>query len=268
MSRAAFDEQACHFDRRAGLPDAAVLAIVDELDRLAGTGRIVEIGCGTGQIGAALAERHPSYVGIDLSLGMLAVFGGRSPAACLAANASAPWPLRSGSARLIFASRAAHRLDRETLGREVTRVAHPQGAVLALGRVERPDGSVRKILRRELQRLLWHRGLAERGGSSGHRAVLESVIDAAQALGIAAYHLPARGVATWPVEEKPGTILNAWRGKSGLGGHDLAPDLQCELLDSLASFARERFGSPDLSYPSTETYEIAGVRLAPHGGIE
>lgn len=265
MTRSTFDEQAIDFDRRAGLPGAAVVAIVDHLTRLAYSGRIVEIGCGTGQIGAALAEHSAAYVGLDLSLAMLAVFGRRSRAPRLAADASQPWPLRSGSARLIFASRAAHRLDLKTLGREVARLAEPGGALFALGRVERPEGSVRKSLRRELQRLLGRRGLKERGGRAGHRAALDAV--RAQ-FPDDAEDLPAQSVASWDVEERPAAILNAWRSKSGLGGHDVAPDLQRELLDALESFARERFGALDAVYPSTETYEIAGVRLPPRGDIE
>jgi len=265
LTRTTFDEQAVHFDRRAGLPDAAVVAIVEDLAHLAGNGRIVEIGCGTGQIGAALAERHAAYVGLDLSVAMLAVFGRRSRMPRLAADGSRPWPLRSGSARLIFASRAAHRLDLVTLGREVARLAEPQGAAFVLGRVERPEGSVRKNLRRELQRLLGRRDLKERGGRTGHRAALDAV--RGQVAG-AAEDLPGHAVATWEVEECPAAILAAWRGKSGLGGHDVAPDLQRELLDELETFARERFGALDLGYPSTETYEIAGVRIPPRGDIE
>ncbi len=258
-----FDAQAPHFDRRAGLPDAAVVAIAHHLAALAGTGRIVEIGCGTGQIGAALPARpEVSYVGLDLSVGMLAVFGRRSVAQKFAADASQTWPLTSGTARLIFLSRAAHLLDPETLGREVVRLADRTGAVLALGRVERPDESVRRTLRRELQRRLGRQGIAARGGRAGQRAALDAV--GAQIPG-GAEELPTQTVATWEVEEHPATILNAWRGKSGLGGQPVTPELQRELLNGLETFARERFGALDSVYPSTESYEIAAVRLPPRG---
>ncbi len=270
MSRTPFDEQAPHFDRRAGLPDAAVAAIGRHLKALADGGRIVEIGCGTGQIGAALfAGSRTPYVGLDLSIGMLARFGRRSRAPRFAADASRPWPFRAGSAGLIFASRAAHRLDPENLVREVVRLAHPHGAVFALGRVERPEGGVRRELRRELQRLLGARGFAARGGRAGHRAVLESVRDAVRRqIPGDSEELPGQTVARWEAEERPATILASWRGKSGLGGHEVAPELQRELLDELETYARERFGALDLGYPSTETYEIAGVRLPPRGDIE
>ena len=248
------------------MPDAAVVAIGRHLSVLAEGGRIVEIGCGTGQIGAAVLSVGASidYVGLDLSIAMLARFGRRSRAPRVAADASRPWPLREGSARLIFASRAAHLLDPENLVREVVRVAEPRGAVFALGRVERPEGGVRRELRRELQRRLGERGFSSRGGRTGHRAALDAVRGHVPG----AEGLPTYTVARWDVEERPATILGSWRGKSGLGGHDVGPDLQRELLDGLESFARERFGALDLGYPSTETYEMAGVRLPPRGEIE
>lgn len=265
-----FDAQAPHFDRRAGLPDAAVVAIGRHLAALAGGGRIVEIGCGTGQIGAALSAGGSSaYVGLDLSIGMLARFGSRSRAPRAAADASRPWPLLTGSARLIFASRAAHLIDPENLVREVVRLADPRGAVFALGRVERPEGGVRRELRRELQRRLTERGLPARGGRAGLRAVLASVRDAARGnLPEGADDLAAQTVAVWEAEERPAAILDSWRGKPGLGGHDVGPDLQRELLSELETYARERFGALDLGYPSNETYEIAAVRMAPRGEIE
>ncbi|MEP7010673.1 MAG: class I SAM-dependent methyltransferase [Acidobacteriota bacterium] len=251
------------------MPDAAVAAIGSHLSALANGGRVVEIGCGTGQIGAALfAGSQTPYVGLDLSVGMLARFGHRSRAPRIAADASQPWPLRPRSARLIFASRAAHLLDPQNLVREVARLANSRGAVFAVGRVERPEGGVRRELRRELQRLLGTRGFAARGGRAGHRAVLESVRQALRSDLPEGDDLAVQTVATWETEERPAAILASWRGKSGLGGHEVGPNLQNELLDEIETYARERFGALDLGYPSNETYEIAGVRLPPRGDIE
>ncbi len=239
------------------------MAIAEHLSHLAGGGRIVEIGCGTGQIGEALfVGSHTSYVGLDLSIGMLARFGRRSNAPRVAADASRPWPLLGGTARLIFASRAAPLLDPRNLVGEVVRLADLTGAVFALGRVERPDESVRRTLRRELKSRLGRLGIAARGGQAGQRAALEAV--RARIPGLAE-ELPTARVATWEVHERPSAILESWRGKSGLGGHDIEPELQRELLFELEMFARERFGALDSVYPSTETYEIAAVRLPPRG---
>ncbi len=261
MSRAAFDEQAAEFDRRAGLPDAAVVAIGRHLERLAEGGRIVEIGCGTGQVGAALVSDGARYVGLDLSTGMLARFGRRSRAPRVAADASRPWPLRGDAAQLIFASRAAHRLDLHNLAGEVARLASPSGGRFAIGRVERPQESVRTTLRRELEVLLAARGLPARGGRKGHRAVLEALVAHVPNT----TELPAVVVARWETEERPAALLDAWAGKTGLGGHDVTPQLQREVLSALRAFAEERFGALDVRYPSIETYEIAGVSIPPRG---
>ena len=195
---------------------------------------------------------------------MLARFGRRSRAPRPAAYASRPLPLQEGSARLIFASRAAHLLDADNLVREAVRLAGSEGALFALGRVERPEGGVRREMRRALQRLLEGRGFAARGGREGHRALLDAVRRTLPGAEL----LDAETVAAWEAEERPAAILAGWRGKSGLGGHEMPPDLQRELLEELESFARERFGALDLSYPSKETYEIAGVRIPPRGEIE
>ena len=192
---------------------------------------------------------------------MLARFGHRSRAPRLAADASRPWPLQGRSARLIFASRAAHLVDALNLVREAVRLAGSDGALFALGRVERPEGGVRREMRRALQRLLEGRGFAARGGRAGQRALL----DAVRRIFPGAQVLDAQTVASWETEERPAAILAGWRGKPGLGGHEMPPELQRELLEKLESFARERFGDLDLSYPSKETYEIAGVRIPPRG---
>ncbi len=65
-SRDRFDLQADRFDRRAGLPADAVGAVAEALLALASPapGEIVlELGAGTGEIGAVLAARGRRYIG-------------------------------------------------------------------------------------------------------------------------------------------------------------------------------------------------------------
>ena len=102
-----FDPQALEFDRRAGIPGAAVSAVARsllEITRLDPLDLFLELGAGTGEIGAALAAAGVRYAGLDLSLGMLRVFQGRrAPGLLVQADADRPWPIRAGAVRAVFA---------------------------------------------------------------------------------------------------------------------------------------------------------------------
>ncbi len=190
-----FDGQARGFDRRAGLPPAAAEAVARAVVELAAAaspeagGLLLDLGAGTGEIGVQLARfardaapagARQTYLGIDLSLAMLAAFrnklrggaGTAGRAALAAADADRPWPLRAGRVRAIFLSRAAHLLDPERLLAEASRAAHPAGALLILGRVRREPESLRATLRREMRRLLAERGIAGRSGEESRRRLL------------------------------------------------------------------------------------------------
>ncbi|MCJ2044686.1 methyltransferase domain-containing protein [Methylobacterium sp. J-078] len=81
--RALFDAYAPRFDRHLveGLSYRGHGLVVDALDAVAGPGaplgRVIDLGCGTGLVGAALAGRPEHLTGIDLSPGMLAEAGRR-----------------------------------------------------------------------------------------------------------------------------------------------------------------------------------------------
>ncbi|RMH22677.1 MAG: methyltransferase domain-containing protein [Acidobacteria bacterium] len=266
--RFTFDRQARSFDRRAGLPPGVaqrVAAAVVELlaaarpRGAAGGGLLLELGAGTGEIGAELALRAPRYVGFDLSPAMLARFRrrrGRPRSAWLvAADGDATWPFRDRTARLIFASRAAHLLAPEPLVGEILRLADDAGALLVAGRVRRAPISLRDELRRELRRRLAARGVeARRGGAS-----LRRLRDALVAHG--GEPLPPRVVAAWEVVERPDDALAAWRAKDGLAGVALEPELRRAVLDELAAWARTRYGALAYQRTSEERYELAAIRL-------
>lgn len=73
MTELAFDDLAASFDVQRGLPGAAVAALANLIDDLAGDGklRVIEPGIGTGRVAiAALAGGH-KVVGVDRSRAML-----------------------------------------------------------------------------------------------------------------------------------------------------------------------------------------------------
>ena len=253
-----FDAQAAEFDRRAGFPEGECRAIAAAVLRLAGAGpgdRVVEIGAGTGMIGRWFpAGSHAAYIGLDVSLGMLAAFRRRSPGAPLVqADGARDWPLPDGCARAIFSSRAIHLLPLELVAREVFRVGMP-GAVCVLGWVERQPESIKKRMSREMQRRLRERGFPAR--SMGSRRVLQALREGG------ARDLDKVVVASWPVRHTPRQSLDDWRSKEGLGGIVLPPGVQDEVLRGLEAWAEETFGGLDAGLESQDAYVLEGVRLS------
>src|SRR5215207_9032698 len=71
-----FDGQALFFDRRTGLPEGCCRAVAQRIVETGGAragGLVIEVGCGTGQIGQWVVGAA-RYVGFDLSSNMLGEF--------------------------------------------------------------------------------------------------------------------------------------------------------------------------------------------------
>src|SRR5262245_28029664 len=103
---APFDVQADTFDQRAGIPAPFCQAIARAVVKLAGArpeDLLVEVGAGTGMLGAWLARAPLRYVGLDVSRGVLIAFHRRlsshgSRSLLLQADADQQWPLANGAA--------------------------------------------------------------------------------------------------------------------------------------------------------------------------
>lgn len=267
-----FDCQAVDFDRRAGQPagiDRRIAAAVAELAP-AGSGVVLDLGAGTGQVGRHLAGMSGArgsfrYLGIDLSGPMLAVFrgklgagGGGAQGRLLRADAGVGWPIASGSVDLVFISRAAHLLPPAVLVEETLRVASPEGALLVLGGVRSEPESLRAVLRREMRRLLAEHGFEGRSASDAQRRIAGALETRGGEI------LPVRTAASWAVVHRAGDVVAAWRAKPGLGGRAVRPEIQDKVLRRLEHWIRERYGGLDVAREATERYELAAVRLPKH----
>jgi len=261
-----FDAQAGSFDRRAGLPAAAVgeiaAAMLATVEPIA-DGVLLEVGAGTGEIGAALASAGSmAYLGVDLSLGMLARFGSRlralpSETARLAiaqADADRPWPL-GARARIVFISRALHLLDLERVAAETVACCHPRGCSVVVGRVRRDPDGVRGMLRRQMRSLLADRGITGKSGEQAQGRLLAALSP------YGGKQRAPRTVANWTAEVQPAEVIAAWREKPGLAGESLQPQLQVEVLDRLEDWARAQLGDLTAPRSAVETYELAIVDL-------
>jgi SAM-dependent methyltransferase len=224
-----------------------------------GSGVLLDLGAGTGQVGRYLAEGRFRYLGIDVSGPMLAVFrrnlGAGARPALVRADAAAPWPLAGGRVSLVFMSRAAHLLPLALLVEETVRVASPQGALFVLGGVESDPESLRAVLRRQMRRLLAEHGVVARRAGEARRGIAEALAERGGKV------LPVRTAASWRVVHRAGDALAAWRAKTGLGGQAVTPEVQEEVLRRLETWIQERYGSLEVEQEATERYELAAVRL-------
>src|SRR5215207_2301251 len=257
-----FDGQAVFFDRRTGLPEECCRAVAEKIVEAGGAradGLIIEVGCGTGQIGQWF-EAPARYVGFDLSLNMLREFRrrlgeGRNSPQLVRADANATWPFADGAAAVIFSSRAVHLLEPEHVAAEIFRLASPAGATVILGRVERTPGSVKERMAQEMNERLRRRGLRGRRGRRRHRRLFESC----ERLG--AEILEPVPVATWKVSASPRQSLDSWRSLTGLGGIPVSAETRAEVLDELEVWAAETFGGLERVSEFEETYVLSPLRV-------
>jgi ubiquinone/menaquinone biosynthesis C-methylase UbiE len=258
-----YEDQAASFDRRAGIPAAAIDAIARAVAAMAGLEEgktLLEIGAGTGMLSLPLLRWPIRYIGFDRSPAMLDVFRerlaatGRGDAELLVADGNARWPARDGSVDIIFSSRALHHLDVDHAVAETERVLGASGGMLIAGRVRRPDDSVKSVLRRQMRRLLKEAGYAGRGSE---RSALFAMLEERGAT-------PLEPViaARWTVLHRPADSLAAWEGKSGLAGIEIDGEQKADLLADLRERARELYGDLDRELEQEELFELSGVRSA------
>lgn len=154
----AFDHAVGYYDETRGLSPEASLATTDLLAaEFRGSGRLLEVGVGTGLLALPLVERGFPVVGIDLSVPMIARSREKAGAAAslgLAVADATRLPFRSGSFDGAFMRHVLHLVPSWRVAlEEVVRVVRPGGRFL----VSITDYSG---LYREVQ----HRFLAEAGG--------------------------------------------------------------------------------------------------------
>ena len=258
-----FDREAETYDSRSGIPVDKRPEIVRSLAELSGVVRgdvLLELGAGTGQLGACFPALGVHYVGLDASAPMLEVFERRRPAGApsirlIHADADERWPVQSASVRAVFSSRAVHLFDLEHVVSETVRVTLGPGATFTLGRVQRAEHGLRTVLRREMRAMLAARGFVPRDGDRGQRRVLEAF----RARGATA--LGPVTAATWPDRRSATDVLDAWRNKPGLGGCEPPAAAKAAILAELQGWAAARFGSLHAPDAAEESYILEGVRL-------
>lgn len=216
---------------------------------------VLELGAGTGEIGAHLADGGGRYVGLDASANMLRVGRDRTARGLLlAADCDGCWPICDGVVACVFASRVAHLLDVEHVVREVLRVGGDDVWWIT-GRTRRDPKGFREELRERMRLALRDRGYQPRGG----RTAAERFAEAMQVAGGVA--IGAVEVASWVHRGTASAVIEGWRDKQSLGGVRVDASVRDAILDEVAGWARERFGGLDAPLESNEGYVLNLVRF-------
>jgi SAM-dependent methyltransferase len=127
-----FDQVAALYDQvRPGYPEA----LFDDVISLSGIppgGRVLEIGCGTGQATVPLARRGFSLLGIELGENLAAVARrnlAAYPGVEVRTGAFEAWPLEEGAFDLVVAATAFHWIDPAIRYRKSARALRPGGTM-------------------------------------------------------------------------------------------------------------------------------------------
>lgn len=258
-----FDTQAEYYDKRAGLGEETAKAVAAAIRQLISPylgGRFLDIGAGTGEIGFFLQEPLLHYTGIDLSEGMLEVYRARftDPAAIpelIQMDANLPWPLPEQSVSMFFSSRALHQLELNHVLAQFARLSSPQGALLILGNVKRPEDSPKAIMRKKMHKVLNSFGLSEKSGQSNRNQLFEALIQQG------AERLPPVTAARWQVSNAPMDSITSWESVDGIAGQDIDPELKAQILKMLYMEAQSLFTDLHKALETEETYELNAIKL-------
>lgn len=165
--RREYDRAAAEYDRRWARYNRASLALVRPWIAGRKLGRVLDVGCGTGNLARALAEWGASvdaYVGVDLSPGMVGMAApklgaGGWPGAAVAGSALA-LPVATGSFDTALCASNLHYWPDAGAGlSEIRRVLRPGGCLLLVDwdraplRMHAFDLWMRRALRVEYQRM-------------------------------------------------------------------------------------------------------------------
>lgn len=258
-----YDNQASIYDSRVGLPSEIPLQIsgyLGGLSVLKNSISILEIGCGTGQIGAVLNETFDQYTGFDSSSSMLDVFkkrlsGAGDSSSFLHADGDKSWPAKDDTTHVIFSSRAMHLLEPDHVLEEIKRVSNTQESFVVLGKVKRDSNHPKAIMRRIMRQILKKEGYIGRSGEKYREELFEGLV------GLGAVQLPVFTTSNWTTHYKPISSIASWKDKEGLAGLTLKNPFKSKVLSQVTKEAEDLFGDLQAPQPGNEWYELNAVRI-------
>jgi SAM-dependent methyltransferase len=131
--RESFDTAAADYERyRAGYPDQVVELVVAAAQVGPGS-RVLEIGCGTGQLSVPLARRGAALIAVELGQNLAAIARRNLddfPAARVDVGAFEDWPLPTDPFDAVVSASALHWIDPAVRFSKVARALKPGGTMV------------------------------------------------------------------------------------------------------------------------------------------
>lgn len=249
-----FDVVASAFDAHRAQPEGLAVSIRDAVWRVAGvgSGRVLDVGAGTGRVGGAFHAAGDGYVGVDPSRGMLDRFvaradadHGRRPSLIQADGCALPFAAGVFDAVLLVQVLSGLSAWRQVLD-EARRVLRPK-ACLAIGRtILSPDGVDRRM-RDQLITIL--ADLDIRAGRPG-----ASAAEAAGWLAPQAHRHTHLTVGEWERTGTPADFLD--RHRTGARFAALPKPVQGAALARLEAWTRSTIGALDRSIVEHRKFEL------------
>jgi ubiquinone/menaquinone biosynthesis C-methylase UbiE len=250
----AYDVVAPSFDRHRAMPDGvpeAIRAAILQAVHVPSP-RLLDLGAGSGRIGAPFVAAGDDYVGVDLSAGMLDEFAARSAnRARLVQADGAGLPFRDGTfdAVLLVQVFGGLRSWRKFIA-EARRVLRPDGALI-LGRTEMPPGGVDARMKDRLAAILKELDAGQ------DRANARDEIE--QSLAADARRHDSVTAAAWTATRTPRGFIE--RHGSGARFSQLAAPVKAQAMRELSAWAMATFGSLDRVFSEPHSFELQVFRF-------
>jgi ubiquinone/menaquinone biosynthesis C-methylase UbiE len=253
-----YDALAPSFDRQRAFPHGVPAAIRDAvLDALsASRPRLLDLGCGSGRIGAAFVAAGDLYVGADLSVGMLHAFtqrrdlpADRTPLLVQADGESLPFSDLYFDAVLLMQVLSAARGWRQ-LVTEASRVLRDAGSLL-VGRTIAPERGVDAQMKQRLAELLDAVGIQPYGEQATDDALAWLAGTARESQTVTA--------AAWTAERTPRRFLE--RHSMGARFSALPAPVKDAAMQQVRDWAMASFGSLDTMFAESYRFELMIFRL-------
>lgn len=256
-----YDAVAPGFDRLRGFPDgvpAAIRRAVLGAIRRAEPPLMLDLGAGSGRIGAAFAAAGDRYVGVDLSFGMLRVFAARRDLPCphvtlLAQADGERLPFRDATFDAVMLMQVLNSAnDWRRLAAEAKRVLAPTGALI-VGRTAAPEDGIDARMKLRLADLLDAMGVEPRGREPSDAA--------ARWLDRNGHETRITTAAAWAARRTPRAFLE--RHATGARFSVLPPSIKDLAMSRLRDWAVATFGSLDAVSVEAFRYDLMICRLQP-----
>ena len=252
----AYDVVAPSFDRHRRLPDGVPEAIRAAILKTIAVPalRLLDVGAGSGRIGAPFVAASDDYVGVDLSAGMLSEFAARKSAARLVQANGEQLPFRAAAFDAVLLIQVFGGLSgwRKVI-MEARRVLRPRGAIV-IGRTQMPADGIDARMKAQLDSIL------DAEGRRQHRANARA--DVVAWLAANAVSRDTLTAATWTATRTPRGFMDRHGG--GARFAQLPESFRTQAMRQLGAWARATFGSLTREFAEPHSFELDVFRFE-HG---